>query len=60
MQGVDLILLFIFIGLLIVYMITGSNITQALILAVGYVSYNIYNKAKFAKGVDDGNIIIKP
>jgi uncharacterized membrane protein YqjE len=46
-QGVDLLFLAVMIGMLIAWIINPTNnFTGALILVVGYVIFNIYNKVR--------------
>lgn len=53
-QGVDLILLFMTVLLLILYIINEErNYTGFLIIMIGYISFNIFNKAILSKKEDE-------
>jgi hypothetical protein len=55
-QGVDLILGIVVFGLLIWYIINPEkNFTSMLAIFAGYIVFNIINKIKIAKQIEDGS-----
>ena len=59
-QRVDILLLFLLIGLFISEVITPNpNSKYMLLMAAAYTISNIINKASLAKGITEGTIIFK-